>query len=69
MTFDRWLSHSRSHPSDLIRPLALDYGGGMWGETPDDLRRELIPWADYDQEAAIREAEAEWKALWPGGGR
>ena len=37
MTFNRWLGLCTEHPSDLIRPLALDYGVNL-------IRR---PWEDF----------------------
>jgi hypothetical protein len=68
MTFHRYLSLSTDHADPLIRALARDYGGGMWGETVADLRGELLPFgAEYDQEAALVAAEGEWRALYGGG--
>jgi hypothetical protein len=68
MTFHHYLALSTDHNDPLIRALARDYGGGMWGETVADLRGELLPWAEYDQEAAIVAAEGEWRALNNNGG-
>lgn len=69
MTFRRYLGLSASHPDDGIRMLAAEYGHGFRGESSDDVRRDLLPWADYDQLGALDRAVAEWRAICPDAAR
>ena len=63
MTFRRYLALSTDHPDPEISALARDYGMSITGETVADVRRELLPWADYDQAGALDRAAEEFAAV------